>query len=798
MSKKLVIVESPAKARTLSRFLGSDYTIKASLGHIRDLPRSQLGVDVEKGFEPKYVVPRTKSAVAKELKEAARKAKSLYLATDPDREGEAISWHLTEVIKPDGLSIHRVVFHEITPEAVKEAFKHPRTIDMNLVDAQQARRILDRLVGYKISPLLWKKIQRGLSAGRVQSVTLKMVVDREREIESFVPVEYWSIDAEIAKPGAPKDKFKAGLVGMADHKKKLEIHNQAESDKLVAALQGSAYAVAKVTNKEQSRSPSPPFITSTMQQEAGRKLGFAAERTMSIAQQLYEGLSIGKEGAVGLITYMRTDSTTVATSALEETREYIKEKYGADYLPPHHRQFVRKVKGAQEAHEAIRPTRIHRLPEDIKASLNRDQLRLYDLIWKRMVASQMAAARFYNTTVDIHAKSNKPVATYLLRATASSLKFPGFLTLYSESRDEEDPAKSSLPELNAADKLQLLGLLPEQHFTQPPARYSEATLIKALEENGIGRPSTYAPILSILKERQYVLKEDGRFKPEKIGFTVSDLLSRHFPDIVDVGFTASMEVKLDEIARGEQEWRPVLEEFYKPFDDRLSKATETIEKLPDEEVGEACPQCGKPLVIKSGRHGKFIACPGYPECKYTRPLPGSEEEETDKIEEACPDCSKPLAIRAGRHGKFVACTGYPECKYTRPLAGKNEAEPEKIEEPCPECGKPLVYKAGRFGKFIACSGYPGCKYSRPILKKVGVACPECGGDLVQRRAKGKRSFYGCANYPKCKFITNQRPLTHPCSACGGILVYQSKTQAKCLKCGHTEALAEKAEPVAVG
>ncbi|MBI4287803.1 MAG: type I DNA topoisomerase [Chloroflexi bacterium] len=750
MAKKLVIVESPAKAKTLGRFLGSDYSIKASMGHIRDLPRSNLGVDIENGFEPKYVVPRPKAAVVKELREAARKAGSLYLATDPDREGEAISWHLMELIKPGDLSVHRVVFHEITPEAVKEAFRHPRSIDASLVNAQQARRILDRLVGYKISPLLWKKVQRGLSAGRVQSVALKMVVDREKEIQAFVPVEYWSIDAELAKATATTARFKAALVGHSDGKK-LQIHNKAESDKLLTMLKGSDYAVAKVTQKEQSRSPAPPFITSTLQQDAFRKLGFTAQRTMAIAQQLYEGLPVGKEGSVGLITYMRTDSTNVAASALAETRDYVNEKYGGDYLPPQPRHFARKVKGAQEAHEAIRPTRIHRLPEDVKQYLTREQARLYELIWKRMVASQMATARFNNVTVDIHAKNSKPAATYLLRASSSRVKFPGFLALYSESRDDEEPDKPALPDLKASDKLNLLNLYPEQHFTQPPSRYTEATLIKALEENGIGRPSTYAPILSILGERQYVQKEDGRFKPEKIGFVVSDLLTQYFPDIVDVGFTANLEVKLDEVARGEQEWRPLLKEFYKPFDDRLTTASQQIEKAPDEEIKENCPQCGKSLVIKSGRHGKFIACTGYPECRYTRPMPGSAEAQT-----------------------------------------------EAIEEPCPDCGKPLVIRTGRFGRFIACSGYPTCKYSRPILKKVGVACPECGGDLVERRAKGKRSFYGCSNYPKCKFIANGRPLPQPCSSCGGLMTAYSKKNAKCVKCGHTEALAEQAEPVGAG
>lgn len=700
MAKNLVIVESPAKARTLGRILGNSYSIKASVGHIRDLPKSQLGVDIEHDFTPKYVVPRLKSKLVKELKEAAKSATTVYLATDPDREGEAISWHLADVTRVNRIPFRRVVFHEITEEAVKNAFKHPRDIDMQLVDAQQARRVLDRLVGYKISPLLWRKVRSGLSAGRVQSVALKIIVDREREIEKFTPVEYWSIAAELDKKAAPTEEttFWAALAGLVN-KTKLELHNRQEVDAITAELEQSDYSVLKVQTKKANRQPAPPFITSTLQQEASRRFRFTARQTMAIAQQLYEGLPIGKEGSAGLITYMRTDSTRVTRSAIDETRDFIKDKYGVDYVPPHARSFSRAVKGAQEAHEAIRPTRIRREPAQIKEYLNNNQFRIYELIWKRMVASQMAAAIFDNTTVDIQARCPASRTDYLLRSSSSVNRFPGFITLYSEQKDqgEEESQGSALPELNKGDELNLNELFPEQHFTQPPRRFTEATLIRMLEQWGIGRPSTYAPTLSVIQDREYVIKEGGNLKPTELGIVVNDLLSQHFPDIVDINFTASMENNLDEIAENKKNWVGVIRDFYTPFERSLENAAEHMEKvkMPDEVTDETCPE-----------------------------------------------------------------------------------------------GHPLVVKTGRFGKFLACSKYPEHKFTRSFQVKTGAKCPQCGGDLLERKSKQKRTFYGCANYPECDFAINLKPLPQPCPECGGLLTVYRGRQVKCTKCDYKGKLPE--------
>jgi len=625
MAKELVIVESPAKARTLSRILGSRYSVKASLGHVRDLPRKRLGVDVKNGFVPYYAVPKEKRAIVKEIKEAAGKALAVYLATDPDREGEAISWHLIEAAGLKKVPRHRVVFHEITEKAIKEAFRHPRQIDMRLVDAQQARRILDRLVGYKISPLLWRKVKGGLSAGRVQSVVLRMIVEREREIQNFVPQEYWTIEVELAKMDKRAARFKARLLGIKDKGEKLEIHCQEKAEPIANQLKVATYLVSQVSKKRLSRQPAPPFITSTLQQEAWHKLKFAARHTMSIAQQLYEGLPIGDEGVVGLITYMRTDSTRVAESALKEARHYISEKYGVEFLPSRPRLFTKKAKGAQEAHEAIRPTGVEREPSLIKPYLTPDQAKLYELIWKRMVASQMAAALFDTTAVDIEAKEPQEGKIYILKATGSVLYFSGFLTLYSEGKDEaeeEEKDKAPLPPLADGEELRLIDLFPQQHFTQPPPCYNEATLVKALEERGIGRPSTYAPIISTLRQRGYVERKDGRFHPLSLGFVVNDLLVEHFPQIVDIGFTAQMEEQLDEIARGERSWVGTIQEFYTPFEEMLSKASTHMVKVKeaDQPTDELCPQCGRAMVIRMGRYGKFLACSGYPRCKTTKPL----------------------------------------------------------------------------------------------------------------------------------------------------------------------------------
>jgi DNA topoisomerase-1 len=698
-TKKLVIVESPAKARTLSKLLGSSYSLKASMGHVRDLPRSQLGVDLEEGFAPKYVIPRAKTKIVNELKKAAKSASAIYLATDPDREGEAISWHIQELTSSNGAPYRRVVFHEITKEAIKRAFEHPHDINMQLVNAQQARRILDRLVGYKISPLLWQKVRRGLSAGRVQSVAVKIIVDREREIEKFVPVEYWTIEAELAK-AAEEATFRALLIGLADGTK-LEIKNEEEATKIGEKLEKASYKIAKIAIKKATRQPAPPFITSTLQQEAWRKLHFSAKLTMSVAQELYEGLPIGKEGSVGLITYMRTDSTRVARSAIAETREFIAQKYGDKYLPAHARTFARTVKGAQEAHEAIRPTRIHREPEMIKQYLSNAQFRLYQLIWKRMVASQMAAASFDNTTVDIQARHTLSDTTYLLRATSSVNTFPGFMVLYIESKDDaEEKNGATLPPLAKGDKLKLIGLFPEQHFTKPPPRFTEATLIKMLEQWGIGRPSTYAPILSTIQDREYVSRAEGRFQPTELGFVVNDLLAKHFPGILDINFTAYMEDELDKVANEDKNWVSVIQEFYTPFEKSLTSAAEKMEKV-------------------------------------------TVEEATDEV--------------------------------------------------CPKCGKPMVVKFGRFGKFLACSGYPECKYTKSFQVKVGVKCPQCGGDIVQKKSKKKRIFYGCSNYPDCTFAINLKPLPQPCPKCGGLLTAYRGNLAKCTKCAFRGKVREAAE-----
>lgn len=692
-SKSLVIVESPAKAVTLGRFLGDKYNILASKGHIRDLPKSSLGVDMEKDFKPTYKVPPEKKKVIKEIKDAAEKAGAIYLATDPDREGEAISWHLIEAagLDKNGHSIHRVVFHEIVAEAVQEAFKHPRKINMDLVNAQQARRILDRIVGYQLSPWLWKKVKRGLSAGRVQSAALRLVVEREKEILGFIPQEYWSIEAELSRLKEIEAKFKAALVGLKGQKK-LDIENGEKAQSLVSELKYARYSVLSVTTKEAQRQPPAPFITSTLQQEAWRKFRFSAERTMSLAQQLYEGLPIGKEGPVGLITYMRTDSTMVSHTAIDEARDFITKKYEKPFLPIHARLFSeKKVKGAQEAHEAIRPTSIFREPAHVKQYLDANQFKVYDLIWKRMLASQMAAAKFHNTSVDISADTGKDSQEYIFRASSSVQTFPGFTILYMEGRDdapEEEPS-FMLPHLRKGEVLNLLGLLPEQHFTQPPPRYTEATLIKTLEEKGIGRPSTYAPIISTLLYREYAIKKEGRFYPQQIGITVSDLLTEHFKRIVDLDFTAQMEEELDKVADGSQDWVSLLKEFYKDFSPDLQAAEKANRvHIEPEKTEEICAVCGKPMVVKTGRFGKFLACSGYPECKTTKPY-------FIKTGIKCPECGGELLGRLNKKRRiFYGCSNYPRCKF---VSGY-----KPIAQPCPFCQGLLTQTSSDWARCAKC------------------------------------------------------------------------------------------------
>ncbi len=743
--RALVIVESPAKAKTVSRILGAPYEVKASIGHVRDLPKSSMGVEISDDFTIKYVVPRDKAKAVKEIREAAQQAGRVYLATDPDREGEAIAWHLIEAADLEGLPHSRVVFHEITPQAVQEAFRHPRDIDMPLVDAQQARRVLDRLVGYRLSPFLWQKVRRGLSAGRVQSVALRLVVEREREIQNFVSQEYWTIEAALEKKETPPS-FKAKLMGYAGKKQKLEIHDETEAQRLLALSRDAAYTVLNVQYKTQSRKPSAPFITSTLQQEASRRLGFSAKRTMALAQQLYEGLPLGSGGEVGLITYMRTDSTNVAESARHEARDFISERFGAEFLPHSPRQYG-KVKGAQEAHEAIRPTTIRREPETVKPYLTRDQLKLYTLVWQRMIASQMADARFEVLSVDIEAKPYTGKTVFLFRATNTQMRFSGFRQVYVEGRDdgeEEDEGTNPMPDLDKGEALRLLDLIPEQHFTQPPARYTEASLVKALEEKGIGRPSTYAPTLSTIQDRGYVEKEGRQLKPSELGFLVNDLLVENFPIFVNAQFTADMEQELDDVAEGDRPWQPVVREFYNPLEEALKKA-ESVPKA-EQQTAEICPECGRPMVIRWGRRGRFLACSGFPECRTTRPLEGEEEA------------------------------------------------PQPTDEKCPECGAPMVVKSGRFGRFLACSRYPECKGTRPFAAKVGVSCPKCGGDILERRSKRGRTFYGCSNYPKCDFTAWSRPLPRPCPICGSLLLAEREGKAKCTACNWRGEMEEEPAP----
>ena len=722
--KSLVIVESPAKARTVGQILGKKYVVTASQGHVRDLPKSKIGVDVEADFEPSYVIMKDKQSLLTQIKKAGTEAKEVFLATDPDREGEAISWHLQTAADWATLTNppKRVVFHEITKEAVEEAFRNPREIDMQLVNAQQARRILDRLVGYQISPLLWRRVQRGTSAGRVQSVSLRMVVDREREIEAFIPVESWTIDNLLRKTGTDaidKNQFPAALHSVKGERARITIPKEEDARRYESELANADYKVAEVRKRDVRQRPSAPFITSTMQQEAGRKLRFTAQRTMAVAQQLYEGLNVGSDGTIGLITYMRTDSTQVADSALAEVREYIQERYGKDHLPAKAKVYTKTSKGAQEAHEAVRPTSIRRDPASLKDYLSGDQLNLYTLIWSRMLASQMEDARSEATTLNIDAACKHSGNVYNFRASGSVLKFAGFRSVYMEGRDEgsdrdDSDGKNTLPALSEGDVLDCSKLTANQHFTEPPPRFTEATLIKAMEEKGIGRPSTYAPTIGTLVDRMYVERERNRLTPTKLGITVTDLLTEYFTDILDPDFTAKMEEELDDVSRGEREWVPMLGEFYGPFQKALTNADELMPKI-------------------------------------------RMDEETDEV------CD---------------CAGSDKCEHKD------------------TCGKPMVIKTGRFGRFMACTGFPDCRKTKPILKTVGVACPKpgCGGDIVERRARGRgRSFFGCSKYPDCDLILNQRPLTTPCPECSGLMVQKNRDKAACTVCTWQEAIIENPE-----
>ncbi len=758
MSQSLVIVESPAKAKTIEKFLGKDFRVLASFGHVRALPSKQGSVDIEKDFEPKYhVLPESKKhidAIKKALKESDR----LLLATDPDREGEAISWHLLAALgldkKKPGIEIQRVVFHEITKDAIVHAVKNPRTIAAELVDAQQARSVLDYLVGFNLSPFLWKKIRYGLSAGRVQSVALRLICEREKEIQAFTEQEYWTIAARLGV--APGQEFRAGLVEVGGKKLgKFDIPGQEVADSLKAALQTGSYLVEKITKSEKKRTPAPPFTTSTLQQEASRKLGFSAKKTMATAQRLYEGIDIGEGGTVGLITYMRTDSVNLSTQALKEAHDVITAAYGQEYALAKPRFYKTKTKNAQEAHEAIRPTYISKTPAELKRFLTPDLHKLYELIWKRTVACQMAEALLDQTSVDIKAELATPPASGPfsgakrcgLRASGTVIRFPGFMKLYIEGLDDQVEEKEGLlPPMSEGAALKLHEIIPEQHFTQPPPRYTEATLVKTLEEFGIGRPSTYASIMNTLLERKYARLDKKRFFPEDVGMVVNDLLTAHFSRYVDYNFTAGLEEELDQVSRGEKQWKPLIKEFWEPFSTLLKQKEGEVSKsdLTTEATNEVCPECGQPLVVKLGKRGKFIACSGFKEgCKYTRNI------ESDKPGEA--------------------------------------AEPVISDEKCEKCGQPMLIKDGRYGKYLACSGYPACKNIQPLVKPkgTGVVCPECKqGELTEKKSRYGKMFYSCNRYPQCKFALWDLPVERKCPKCGFPLLVKkiTKREGEYLKC----------------
>ncbi|MEE9543381.1 MAG: type I DNA topoisomerase [Thermodesulfobacteriota bacterium] len=706
MGKSLVIVESPAKAKTINKLLGNNFKVMSSIGHVKDLPKSKLGVDVENDFTPEYEVIKAKKKTLSELKKAGKSADKIYLASDPDREGEAIAWHIAEEVDKERKKTHRVLFNEITKKAVLEAIEHTTELNHDKFDAQQARRVLDRLVGYQVSPILWDKVRRGLSAGRVQSVAVRLVCERERAISAFKPKEYWSLMALFNDPSFMAKLAKSGS-------KKIEINNEKEVKKICADLENESYTITKIERKERKRNPLAPFITSRLQQEASRKLSFTAKKTMMLAQQLYEGIEIAKEGPVGLITYMRTDSTRISEDAIKDVRAFIEEKYGLDYLPEKP-NFYKNKKGAQDAHEAIRPTYFRFPPESVKSYLNRDQFRLYTLIWNRTVASQMKPAILDQTKALINA------GDYIFNATGSIMKFQGHTIVYTEGTDIGDVQEKEglLPELQEGQTLKLEKLDPKQHFTQPPPRFSEATLVKELEENGIGRPSTYAATLSTIVDREYTEKKERQFYATELGFVVTDLLVESFPEIFNVEFTARMEEELDQIAEGKAKWVKTLKEFYGPFSKSLKKAKTGMKNLKTEAVQTdiECEKCKKLMIIKWGRNGKFLACPGYPECKNTADFETKED------------------------GTIVM-----------------KERVDEVMGDCPNCGKPMIKKTGRFGRFLACTGYPECKTTKPF--SLGIKCSNegCDGSLVERRTKKGRTFYGCSNYPKCDFATWKLP-----------------------------------------
>jgi DNA topoisomerase I len=796
MSKSLVVVESPSKAKTINKYLGKDYKVLASIGHIKDLPEKGLGVDVKKNFEPTYqVIPdsrkKNNKKIITELKAAAKEAETIYLAADPDREGEAICQHLKEelVSRSNNKPVYRVLFNEITKDAIKHAFKEPRNIDEKKVDAQQARRVLDRLVGYQVSPLLCRKVGGKLSAGRVQSVALRLVAEREREILSFIAVEYWTITGSFSAKNPPdfdtklyKVEDKTVKTGDFANMRKTEIHidQEAQARAIVEELEREQFIVSSISTKEKKRNPVPPFITSKLQQEAARKLHFPVRKTMQVAQKLYEGVELEGGEAVGLITYMRTDSTRISEGALQEARDYISKQFGKDYLPSEP-VIYRNKKGAQDAHEAIRPTSSYHTPDSVSRFLSKDEYALYKLIWQRFIASQMNPAIFDETIIDISAGEK-----YLFRAKGMMLKFNGFIAIYEEGKDEKDEDDEELgnrlPVVEEGEKLEMRRVLPEQNFTKPPARFTEATLVKALEEKGIGRPSTYAQILSTIQNRSYVEKIEGRFKPTEIGMVVNDVLVQNFDDLFNVSYTAEMEERLDEIEEGGLKWQDALKEFYQKFTKDLKAAEENITKAREGVMTEEeCLKCSSKMMLKLGRFGNFLSCTNE-ECKATRDagdnLAAGADGDNAYADEICEKCGLPMVLKRGRWGQFLACTGYPECKTTRKIGKTGVVQKPDIplEETCPQCSNNLVIKHGRYGEFTACSNYPGCKYIKH--ETTGVSCPRegCGGDIVVKKSKRGRYFYGCSQYPECDVVYWDKPIVTACPQCNAPFIFEKITK----------------------
>jgi DNA topoisomerase-1 len=845
--KSLVIVESPAKAKTIEKYLGKGFEVRASIGHIMDLPKNDIGVELKKRtFEPELIVSPGKEKVVEQLKKLAAKSDSVYLAPDPDREGEAIAYHLALQLGTNAKErkkIRRVTFNEITRKAVQEAFRHARDIDRNLVDAQQTRRVLDRLVGYQISPLLWDKVRRGLSAGRVQTVALRLIVEREREIRAFVPVEYWTLEALLHPERQEDRKFRAKFIGIGGEPARVAngkdkdgkdqfiatalpnnqfianaLPNKKAMDEVTDALKDAEWRLAGVQSREQQRRPLAPFITSQLQRDAANKLGFNVRRTMGVAQRLYEGVEIGDEGTTGLITYMRTDSPRVSPEAIAGAREWIGKNLGSRYLPAEPNVYKGK-KDAQDAHEAIRPTDAARTPESIAKYLSDEQLKLYTLIWRRFVASQMAPAVYDVTTANIEAKSKKTGKTYDFRVSGSVLRFDGFLKVYEiveDKKDEDDESANRLPSLDGVKTLAMDELLPEEHATQPPPRYNEASLVKELEERGIGRPSTYASIINTIQDREYVVKHGGsrgRFYPTEIGVVVCDLLVESFPYIFDTKYTARLEEELDDIEEGKEKWTQLLNGFYDHFEDELKDAGKKMRNIKrlEQMTDEKCEMCGSPLVLKWGKFGTFYACSAYNKkdpssCTFTKEniaakpdLNTPEAQEAGDTEEYCENCGKVMVMRRGPFGPFMACPDYnadPPCRTFRKLSQKQQQKPpEPTGEDCPVCGKPLVLRQGAYGEFVSCSGYPKCKYIKQNLIE-GMKCPKCGeGDIAERKARRGNAFWGCTNYPKCDFTSNYKPVPKPCPKCRSPYLVEKVTRAGVfLECPNRKKSAEEEAP----